>query len=291
MPGERRKKWNWKRVPAVLAMLLVSAELLTPSGPAGAAPESPLELAERPAAAENSPDIPEETAEPAAEPVPEPLFPEGMEPPIAEDTPPLVAFWEPVPESDPVEDTYFQDAVFLGDSRTEGFFLYSGLKEGTYFYSVGATVESVFSKKVWATPRGKVPLLDALAETECGKIYLMLGVNELGWPGTDIFRNQFVKLIDRVQADHPEADILLQSILPVSAKQNARGSYVNNTRVAAYNEVIRALAEEKGCAFVDVAEALTGEDGCLPSNLSTDGVHLNTAGCKVWLEYLRTHSV
>ena len=46
----------------------------------------------------------------------------------------------PVPESEAVEDTYFEDAVFLGDSRTEGFRLYSGLKTGTYLCGVGATV-------------------------------------------------------------------------------------------------------------------------------------------------------
>ena len=53
----------------------------------------------------------------------------------------------------------------------------------------------------------------------------------------------------------------------------------------------RELAEENGCAYVDVAEALTGEDGCLPEELSFDGVHLNRAGCRLWLDYLRTHSV
>ena len=51
------------------------------------------------------------------------------------------------------------------------------------------------------------------------------------------------------------------------------------------------MAEENGCAYVDVAEALTGEDGCLPEELSFDGVHLNRAGCRLWLDYLRTHSV
>ena len=54
---------------------------------------------------------------------------------------------------------------------------------------------------------------------------------------------------------------------------------------------IRALAEEKDCALVDVAEALAGEDGCLPKELHFDGVHLNPAGCRIWLEYLRTHGV
>ena len=84
---------------------------------------------------------------------------------------------------------------------------------------------------------------------------------------------------------------MIQSLLPVSAEQDAKGSYVNNQRILAYNQVWRELAEENGCAYVDVAEALTGEDGCLPEELSFDGVHLNRAGCRLWLDYLRTHSV
>ncbi|WP_308540842.1 GDSL-type esterase/lipase family protein [uncultured Oscillibacter sp.] len=202
------------------------------------------------------------------------------------------AAWAPVPESEAVEDTYFQDVIFLGDSRTEGFSLYSGLKEGKYFYSVGATVESVFSKNVWTQEDGsKVPLLDAMAKESCGKIYVMLGVNELGWVKVETFQNQYAKVIDRLREDHPDAQIVLQSILPVSAKQDAKKTYVNNQRIQTYNEAIMALAEEKDCAYVNVAEAVTGEDGCLRPELTFDGVHLNTQGCRIWLDYLRTHSV
>ena len=35
------------------------------------------------------------------------------------------------------------------------------------------------------------------------------------------------------------------------------------------------------------ASAVTGEDGTLPAEWTTDGVHLNSAGCRKWLEYLR----
>ena len=66
---------------------------------------------------------------------------------------------------------------------------------------------------------------------------------------------------------------------------------MNNERIGVYNGVIRALAEEKACSLVDVTEVLTGEDGCLPKDLNFDGVHLNPAGCRIWLYYLRTHSV
>ena len=281
MAGKREKRRSWKRVPAVLAMLAVSAELLTPAGPAGAVREpARRKTAETTSIVRLAGDTKQDTTT-AVKRVRIKTTTVVPEEPFG-----------PVPESEAVEDTYFQDTVFLGDSRTEGFHLYSGLKTGTCLYGVGATVESVFTKKAWpADGKEKVPLLDALAETECGRVYLMLGINELGWSKKETFHDQYAKVIDRIREDHPDVEIILQTILPVSAKQDAKGSHVNNERIGVYNGVIRALAEEKDCALVDVAEALTGEDGCLPQNLTFEGVHLNTAGCRIWLEYLRTHSV
>ena len=274
MVGKRVKKKKM-RLPAVVVLLAAMMTALTTAGPRSAAANSPLESAAEPAA--------ERTAS-AARPVPS----ETEEVPPEPDAPP-----EPfvsVPEGGPVEDTYFEDAAFLGDSRTEGFHLYSGLREGTYYYSVGATVESVFSKKV-ETPAGKMPLLDAMAEKDFGKVYVMLGVNELCWSKTETFHDQYAKVIDRLRSDHPDAEIILQSILPVSARQEEKKSYVNNARIAAYNEVIYRLAEEKDCALVDAAEAVTDENGCLRAEWNSDGVHLNAKGCRAWLEYLRTHPV
>ena len=274
MVGKRVKKKKM-RLPAVVVLLAAMMTVLTTAGPRGAAADSPLESPPEPAA---------ETVAPVARPVPaetEKTLPETDDPPEP---------FAPVPEGGPVEDTYFEDTAFLGDSRTEGFHLYSGLKTGAYYCSVGATVESVFSKAV-ETPAGKMPLLDAMAKEDFGKIYVMLGVNELGWSKTETFRDQYAKVIDRLHSDHPDAEIILQTILPVSAKQEKKKTYVNNGRIAAYNEVIFQLAEEKDCALVDAAEAVTDENGCLRAAWSPDGVHLNIKGCQAWLEYLRTHPV
>ena len=152
-------------------------------------------------------------------------------------------------------------------------------------------MESVFSKKVWETPAGKVTLLDAVAEEDCGKIYVMLGVNELGWSKVETFRDQYAKVIDRLREDHPGAEVVLQSLLPVSAKQDEKGSYVNNDRIRVYNEALLELAEEKDCPYLNVAEAVADETGCLRADWNFDGVHLNVKGCQAWLEYLRTHPV
>lgn len=195
------------------------------------------------------------------------------------------------PPQGPVDSSYFEDAVFLGDSRTEGFQLYSGLKTGQYLHAVGATVESVFTKATEETEEGKVPILDALDAMDFSKVYIMLGVNELGWPRKEDFHDQYGKIVDRIRELHPEAKIVLQSILPVSARQEAKGSYVNNERIAVYNQLIVQLAEEKDCTYLNVAEAVTGTDGCLLAEETSDGVHLNVSGCQKWLEYLEEHPV
>lgn len=217
----------------------------------------------------------------------EPEIPADVPADVPEEMP-----WTPVQESEPVDDSYFDDVAFVGDSRTDGFRLYSGLERGTYFCVTGETVASATDMENWKTEDGrKVSLADAVAAADCGKIYLMLGINELGWNGTDIFRSHAENLLRRLQADHPDAEIVVQSLLPVSAEQDAKGSYVNNQRILAYNQVWMELAEETGCDYVNIAEAVTGEDGCLPAEMSFDGVHLNRAGCHAWLDYLRTHSV
>ena len=217
----------------------------------------------------------------------EPEIPADVPADVPEEMP-----WTPVQESEPVDDSYFDDVAFVGDSRTDGFRLYSGLERGTYFCVTGETVASATDMENWKTEDGrKISLADAVAAADCGKIYLMLGINELGWNGTDIFRGHAENLLRRLQADHPDAEIVVQSLLPVSAEQDAKGSYVNNQRILAYNQVWMELAEENGCDYVNIAEAVTGEDGCLPAEMSFDGVHLNRAGCHAWLDYLRTHSV
>lgn len=310
MARKRVRRTRKKRFPGGFLVLAAAGALLFLGGPRGVAANSPLEQA-APAGLEESapitpekPELPDRSESPAPDVTrtllekPKAVMPEEdvsdsstekMSVPAAKEIPEEDAS-PVVEESQPVEDTYFDDVLFLGDSRTEGFHLYSGLKTGSYLYATGATVESVFTKSV-NTPVGKLPMLDALARMDCGKIYVMLGVNELGWNGTDIFRNQTAKMIQRIQADHPDATIVIQSILPVSAKQDAKGSYVNNQRINAYNQVLQELAEEYGLVYLNVAEAVSDENGYLRADWNFDGVHLNKAGCQAWLDYLRTHPV
>lgn len=279
--SNKPKRWTG----LLAAAILLAGLFLTPRVSAGTSPARKPAQPDVPASSQSG-QAAASSAEQTAPPAPQADTAQSSEPTgqtASPDAPPAV--------QTPVEDSYFDDAVFLGDSRTEGFHLYSGLKTGQYLYAVGATVQSVFTKATEKTGHGKVPLLDALDALDFSKVYIMLGVNELGWPKTAQFHDQYVQVVDRIRDGHPGADIILQSLPPVSAKQEAKGSYVNNRRIEEFNEVIRQVAEETGCIYLDVAEAVTGEDGCLPADETTDGVHLNTKGCGKWLEYLKDHPV
>ncbi|MCR4923269.1 MAG: hypothetical protein K5931_04600, partial [Lachnospiraceae bacterium] len=83
----------------------------------------------------------------------------------------------PLPFSQ-VDDSYFADALFIGDSRLQGFGMYSGL-QSTYYCATGFQLYKYETTKVVQTPEGKVPIFDALTFDAYTKIYIKVGINEL----------------------------------------------------------------------------------------------------------------
>ena len=83
----------------------------------------------------------------------------------------------PTPPSTTVDASYFDDALFIGDSHTDGFKDYAGLNNADYLCHNGLTVWSAVEKAEFP---GKQTLAQALSGKHYGKIYLMLGINELG---------------------------------------------------------------------------------------------------------------
>ena len=195
-----------------------------------------------------------------------------------------------VPVSEAVGTEYFHDAVFIGDSRTEGLMLYANTGEAQFLTHKGLKVDTAFSSEVIKEGDEKITVIEALKRHRYKKIYVMLGVNELGWVHESAFIQRYGELVDAIRESQPDAVVYLQSILPVSASKSAEDKIYNNPRIETYNRLIRQLAEEKGVYYLQVADAVQ-VDGVLPEEATTDGVHLVPAYCKKWLEYLETHTV
>ncbi len=196
-----------------------------------------------------------------------------------------------VHESEPVDNSYFDDAVFIGNSRTEGLKLYSGLTKATFITEVGLTVDSIFTDYCDISGGYKNLAFSELSGREFNKVYIMLGMNELGWVYDDVFKNDYGKIIDKIREINPDALIYIQSILPVSKWKDSNDSTYTIANVDRLNARLRELANEKEVYYVDVAEGIMDEEGFLPYEATLDGVHLVPEYCVKWLDYLKTHTV
>lgn len=186
----------------------------------------------------------------------------------------------------PVEPGDYSDAAFIGDSRTEALKTYGLLKGADYYTYKGLKVDTVFTEPCIDVDGSKMTVMDAIGLKQYKRIYIMLGANELGWVSTDIFIDDYGKIIDKLKETQPGATIYVQSILPVSAKKSEIDEIYNNPRINEFNGLIQAMAEEKGATYLPVNTAVMDETGALPAGASTDGVHPNIDYCRKWTAYL-----
>lgn len=203
----------------------------------------------------------------------------------------LYDYSQPVPQSDAVEDSYFDDAIFVGNSRTEGFMMYSGLKNAQYLTHIGLKVDTIQTLLVAKIDGKKMTIMDALKQKEFGKIYIMLGMNELGWVFPELFKEDYALIIDEIKRNHPNSIIYMQSILPVTKNKAINDSIYNNENIERFNQLVKEIAFEKEVYYLNVSEGIADSDGSLPDNATFDGVHLKPDFCLVWLSYLKEHTV
>jgi len=198
---------------------------------------------------------------------------------------------EEVPSSLPVDNDYFDDAIFIGDSRTEGFFMYTDLTNAKTYAHKGLTVDTVFTDPIININGLKLPIIEALRQTSFQKVYIMLGINETGWAYNTIFIENYANLVDEIQNINPNATIYLQSILPVSNEVSLTHDYIKNEKINEYNQFIAQIAKEKNVYYLNVSEAVASPSGALPDDAAVDGIHLKKEYCQKWLEYLKNHTI
>ena len=187
----------------------------------------------------------------------------------------------------PVTNEYFADAAFIGNSLTEGLFMYTDIDDqADGFYTIGLNVSSAQSD---AFVDDTYTLDQALTQKEYRKVYVMMGLNEVGWPDVDGFISEYTSLLRQVERDCPEARIYVQSILPVSAARSSEGDSINNSNIRRFNEKIQEMAENNNWTYLNVWKAIADEDGELPSDAASDGVHFGPEYMEIWLQYLREH--
>jgi len=132
-------------------------------------------------------------------------------------------------------------------------------------------------------------LYDRLAiveNTQPDKIFINIGINDLlRGVAPDTLLDNYRRIITTLRADHPDATIVVQSILPHSADraENIEGVYrTPNDRIRDVNDRLAAIAAAEGAEYLDLHQIFRDRAGQLPPSLTRDGLHLNNNGYTLW---------
>ena len=220
---------------------------------------------------------------------------ELLPPPTEPLVPPTQAPTEPptVPPTEPpteppvieVEESWFDDVLFIGDSRTVGMRDYARLGNAEYFCSVGMTLFN--AENTWAGDKNfqSTTLENLLTERSYGKIYIILGINDCGYPH-DTLIDSYEDLLKLVREKQPDSVIILQSIMAVSKSKARSAWYFGMDNLNAINAQIAELADGEMIRYVDVNEWIANEEGYLPDEMTGDGCHLYVDGYQAWAQWI-----
>lgn len=192
-----------------------------------------------------------------------------------------------------VDKSYFDDAVFIGDSRTVGMQDYSGLDNAAFFAKTGLNVYELLEDKFITDPSTgrQASVAHMMKNYTYGKIYLMIGINELGTGNTGTFQKAYDRVIRKFRKWQPDAVIYIQGIIPVSKAKAKDDPIFNNININDKNVAIAQLADGRNVFYLDVSSKLTDKNGCLKADYTFDEVHMYAQYYELWTNYLMKHAV
>ena len=181
------------------------------------------------------------------------------------------------------------DTLFVGDSRTVGIREYSGLKGADFFCSVGMNVFDVTGESLSVDGVGNVTLSQLLSKKQYSKVYIMLGINEVGYPHSSVV-DKYSKVLDLIKEKQPNASIIIEANLHVSKSRSDSDKVVNNAAINDLNTKLSALADGSKVFYIDANTIFDDASGSLSSDMTSDGTHLYAKYYPTWVDWISTET-
>ena len=218
----------------------------------------------------------------------------------AENTEPEQVTQAQAEKNSPVSADWFDDAVFVGDSVTLGLSYYAednpGVLGGAQFFCAGSLG---YESSLWELDNeiavhpyyeGEMVLSeDCAVITGAKKVFIMLGMNDVGLYGVDEAMEDCAELVGRILSKSPDVDIYLQSVTPIL--EGFDQGDLNNDTLREFNSMLKSFCEENGYTYLDVFSVMVDGEGNLNAKYCGDpeamGIHFNDAACQLWIDYLK----
>lgn len=187
-------------------------------------------------------------------------------------------------------DDYFEDACFIGDSRTVGISQYAGIENATFLCKNSLSIYDYDKKKIIYDGE-KTSIKEVLSNNQFAKIYLMVGINECGTGTPETFFNNYRDVVKDIRNLQPNALIFIQGNLLVTESKSNDGDSITNENISARNKLIATLANQKDIFYIDINESSLCKDGSLVSDYTWDQVHIQAQYYPIWKDFLLEHAI
>ena len=135
---------------------------------------------------------------------------------------------------------------------------------------------------------GMLVRLDEIIYFKPLAIFLLIGINDIyamnlpdGKQTEKYIVNNIIKILDILLKESPETKLYLQTILPTH-REDIKDQIKRINR-----ELINRVQPK--VTVIDLYSLFANDNDTMTSEYSTDGVHLNTYGYDIWVNYLRNH--
>ena len=169
-----------------------------------------------------------------------------------------------------------ENLVFLGDSLIEyGEWKKRFNNEQIINHGIGGN-----------TTAGVLNRIDETIITQPKKIFIMIGVNDLGNETITVDKiiMNYKEILTLFQEQNPETEVYIQSVLPINNRDY--NSIVKNQDVINVNEQLNKLAKKFHYKYIDIHRYFIDQENQLNPKYTNDGVHLNEEGYDLWAEQI-----
>jgi hypothetical protein len=189
-----------------------------------------------------------------------------------------------------VDESYFDDACFIGDSRTVGISKYAGIDNATFLCATSLTIFDYEKSKITYDGK-KTSIRDVLTENQFGKIYLMFGINECSSSSAERYFEKYANTVNDIRLLEPNAIIFVEGSLLVTAESSEESEKITNENISLRNYYVSLLENRDDIFYIDINESSLCEDGALIADYTWDQVHIKAQYYPVWKEFLLSHGV
>lgn len=167
------------------------------------------------------------------------------------------------------------DIVFLGNSITDG---------GEFSELLG--MPNIKNRGISSDViPGVEKRLEQVTKGKPAKIFLLIGINDVSH-GLSVatLAQRYESLVNQIRRQSSDTKLYVQSVMPINnGFKRYKGLAGKERIIREFNKKIQSIAESNGATYIDLTPFLADKAGNLKSGYTYDGLHLNGAGYRAWI--------